>query len=102
MRLMPQANTISLKSRKVGLLGTSALVCPALATPVMAADFVITSSDNTINGNIGDTAINGSNTISLGIDLTTTGNNVGIKTTNDDTEAKRNTITGQLERERER
>jgi hypothetical protein len=79
---MLRVNTISLKSRKVGLLGTSALVCLALSTPVMAADFVITSSDNTINGNIGDTAIAGTpDTISLGIALTTTGNTlVGIAT----------------------
>ena len=38
MRPMLRVNTISLKSRKVGLLGTSALVCLALSTPVMAAD----------------------------------------------------------------
>ena len=50
MRLMPRANTISLKSRKAGLLGTSALVCLALATPVMATDFVITSSNGSTNG----------------------------------------------------
>ena len=82
MRPMPRVNTISLNSRKVGLLGTSALVCLALAAPVMATDFVITSSDNTINGNIGDTAIAGTpDTISLGIALTTTGNTlVGIAT----------------------
>ena len=66
MRLVPQANTISLKSRKVGLLGTSALVCLALATPVMAVDFVITSGSDT-NGQLGDGDINGSDTVSLGI-----------------------------------
>ena len=64
----------------------------------MANDFVITSSDNSTNG-VGTTngataaaiaaaAIDGSDTVSLGIALTTTGTNVGIKTTNDD-----NTIT---------
>ena len=66
MRLVPQANTISLKSRKVGLLGTSALVCLALAAPVMADDFVITSGSDT-NGQLGDGDINGSDTVSLGI-----------------------------------
>mgnify|MGYP000495013085 CR=1 FL=1 len=80
------------KQCKVFLLGTSALVCFALAAPVMADDFVITGSDNSTNGTgttnggtvaaIADTAINGSDTVSLGIALTTTGTyNVGIKTT---------------------
>ena len=92
MRLVPQANTISLKSRKVGLLGTSALVCLALAAPVMADDFVITSGSDT-NGQLGDGDINGGHTVSLGIALKTTGTNVGIKTTNNDTIAQKNTIT---------
>ena len=43
-------NTLSNKSRKSLLLGTSALVCLALAAPVMADDFVITSSDGSTNG----------------------------------------------------
>ena len=77
------------KHCKVFLLGTSALVCLALAAPVMADDFVITGSDNSTNGTgttnggtaaaIADTAINGSDTVSLGIALTTTGTNIGIK-----------------------
>ena len=82
------------KHCKVFLLCTSALVCLALAAPVMADDFVITGSDNSTNGTgttnggtaaaIADTAINGSDTVSLGIALTTTGtNNVGIQTSND-------------------
>ena len=50
MRPMHQANTMSSKPRKAILLGTSALVCLALSAPVMADDFVITSSDNSTNG----------------------------------------------------
>ena len=84
-------NTLSNKSRKSLLLGTSALVCLALAAPVMADDFVITSSVGSTNG-VGTTngataaaiaanAINGSDTVSLGIALTTTGTNIGIYNT---------------------
>ena len=91
MHPMPQANAMNLKHRKSVLLGTSALVCLALAAPVMADDFVITSSDGSTNG-VGTTngataaaiaanAINGSDTVSLGIALTTTGANEGIETT---------------------
>ena len=47
MHPMPQANTMNLKPRKSVLLGTSALVCLALAAPVMAADFTITSGTTT-------------------------------------------------------
>jgi hypothetical protein len=70
------------KHCKVFLLGTSALVCLALVAPVMAADFVITASDNSTNGTgIADTAINGSHTVSLGIAMTTTEDNErGIQT----------------------
>ena len=46
MRPTLKVNTMNLKAPKAVLLGTSALVCLALATPVMADDFVITSSDN--------------------------------------------------------
>ena len=92
------------KHCKVFLLCTSALVCLALAAPVMADDFVITGSDNSTNGTgttnggtaaaIADTAINGSDTVSLGIALTTTGtNNVGIQTSNVDNVADGNAIT---------
>ena len=91
MRAMHQANTMRLKPRKAILLGTSALVCLALAAPVMATDFIITSSDGSTNG-VGTTdggaaipiaagAINGGDTVSLGIALTTTSTNTGIKTT---------------------
>ena len=45
MRPMLKVNTMNLKHRKSVLLGTSALVCLALAAPVMATDFVITSSN---------------------------------------------------------
>ena len=102
MRPMLKVNTMNLKCSKSVLLGTSALVCFALAAPVMADDFVITSSDGTTNGTgtrNGGTArlmatdINGSDTVSLGIALTTTGTNVGIKTNNNDTEAQSNTVT---------
>ena len=92
MRPMLKVNTMNLKHSKSVLLGTSALVCFALSAPVVADDFVITGSDNSTNGTgttnggtaaaIADTAINGSDTVSLGIALTTTGTyNVGIKTT---------------------
>jgi hypothetical protein len=100
---MLKVNTMNLKCSKSVLLGTSALVYFALAAPVMADDFVITGSDNSTNGTgttnggtaaaIADTAINGSDTVSLGIALTTTGTNVGIKTNNNDTEAQSNTVT---------
>ena len=53
------------------------MVCLALATPVMAADFVITSSDGSTNGAtaaaIAVNVINGGDTVSLGVALTTTG-----------------------------
>ena len=87
---MLKVNTMNLKHSKSVLLGTSALVCFALSAPVVADDFVITGSDNSTNGTgttnggtaaaIADTAINGSDTVSLGIALTTTGT-IGIKTT---------------------
>ena len=103
MRPILKVNTMNLKCSKSVLLGTSALVCLALAAPVMADDFVITGSDNSTNGTgttnggtaaaIADTAINGSDTVSLGIALTTTGTNVGIKTNNNGTEAQSNTVT---------
>ena len=89
---MSHATSVISNSRKSLLLGTSALVCLALSTPVMADDFVITSSNGTTNGagttnggtaaNIADNAINGSDTVSLGIALTTTGTNEGIRTSN--------------------
>ena len=100
---MLKVNTMNLKHSKSVLLGTSALVCFALSAPVVADDFVITGSDNSTNGTgttnggtaaaIADTAIDGSDTVSLGIALTTTGTNVGIKTNNNDTEAQSNTVT---------
>ena len=76
MRLMPRANTISLKSRKAILLGTSALVCLALATPVMADDFTITSGTTTNDNN----TINGADTVTVTGALVTTGT-WGISTT---------------------
>ena len=103
MRPTLKVNTMNLKHSKSVLLGTSALVCFALSAPVVADDFVITGSDNSTNGTgttnggtaaaIADTAINGSDTVSLGIALTTTGTNVGIKTNNNGTEAQSNTVT---------
>jgi hypothetical protein len=82
------------KHCKVFLLGTSALVCLALAAPVMADVFVITESDNSTNGfgtiddgtaaPIANNEIDGSDTVSLGIAMTTTGNNEeGIQTSGD-------------------
>ena len=68
-------NTISLKSRKVGLLGTSALVCLALSTPVMAADITITSYSGTAkNGNISP-AINAGDVVTVTGALVLTGLN---------------------------
>jgi hypothetical protein len=40
----------TLTHSKTKLFGTSALVCFALSTPVVADDFVITGSDNSTNG----------------------------------------------------
>ena len=87
---MLKANTMSLKPHKSVLLGTSALVCLALSTPVMATDFVITGSNNSTNGtqttdgataaNIAVDAIDGGNTVSLGIALTTQGSNNSFDT----------------------
>ena len=80
---------------KTKLFGTSVLVCFALSTPVVADDFVITGSDNSTNGTgttnggttaaaIDDAEINGSDTVSLGIAMTATGDNEeGIQTSND-------------------
>ena len=89
MRPMLKVNTMNLKHRKSVLLGTSALVCLALAAPVMATDFVITSGTNTNgqfrDGHLAPANINdfdGSDNITLTGDLTTTGTNEGIKTTN--------------------
>ena len=90
MQPMLKVNTMNLKPRKSVLLGTSALVCLALAAPVMAdgtvADvFEITGSEGTTNGvGIAPDAIDGSDTVSLGIDLET-GGSVGIRTTNNNT-----------------
>ena len=68
---MSHAVSTNPKHCKVFLLGTSALVCLALAAPVMADDFVITSSNGSTNGNIDAGAIDGGHTVSLGIALTT-------------------------------
>ena len=78
---------------KTKLFGTSVLVCFALSTPVVADDFVITGSDDSTNG-IGTTnggtaaaiadVIKGSDTVSLGIAMTATGDNEeGILTSGD-------------------
>ena len=82
MHPMPQADIMlsaihALKPRKSLLLGTSALVCLALAAPVMADDFTITSGTTTNDGN----TINGGDTVTLTGALTTTGANIGIETT---------------------
>lgn len=83
---------MNLNRCKLFPLCTFALVFLALKMPVLADDFVITSSDNSTNGvgtkngataaDIGDTEINGSDMVSLGIALTTIGTTAGIKTTN--------------------
>ena len=73
---MTQATYVTSKSRKSLLLGTSALVCFALAAPVMADDFVITSGNQTNAGN----TINGNDTVTVTGALVTTEVN-GIETT---------------------
>ena len=82
MHPMPQADIMlsaihALKPRKSLLLGTSALVCLALAAPVMADDFTITSGTTTNDSN----TINGGDTVTVTGALTTTGANKGIETT---------------------
>ena len=86
MRPMHQANTMRLKPRKAILLGTSALVCLALAAPVMATDFVITSGSD-MNGQLGDGDINGGHTVTVTgtIDTGTTADESGIETTGSNT-----------------
>ena len=72
----------SLKHSSV-LIGTTALTCVFLTGTAQAADFTITKSDNTTNGvGIAAAAINGSDTVSLGIALTATGSANGIATSN--------------------
>jgi len=58
---MSQAISIISNSRKSLLLGTSALICLALAAPAMADDFVISSGTTTNDGN----AIDGNDTVTL-------------------------------------
>jgi len=82
MHPMPQADIMlsaihALKPRKSLLLGTSALVCLALAAPVMADDFTITSGTTTNDGN----TINGGDTVTVTGALTTIEANIGIETT---------------------
>ena len=90
---MSHATSVISNSRKSLLLGTSALVCLALAGPVMADDFVITSSDGSTNGNIDAGAIDGSDTVSLGVALTTTATDNGINTININNVDDGNTVT---------
>ena len=92
----------SSKHCKVFLLGASTLVCLALSTPAMATDFVITSDNGSTNGfgtedgataaDIADDAINGDDTVSLGIAIAT-GTNIGIETHHANTGDGGNTIT---------
>ena len=58
---MSQAISIISNSRKSLLLGTSALICLALAAPAMADDFVISSGTTTNDGN----TIDGNDTVTL-------------------------------------
>ena len=71
----------SLKYSSV-LIGTTALTCVFLTGTAQAADFTITASDNTTNGNVAPNAINGADTVTLGIALTATGSANGIATSN--------------------
>ena len=72
-----QANNMNLKHLKSLLLGTSAFVCLALAAPVLAADFTITSGTTTNDGN----TISGNDSVTVTGALVTTGVNEGIDTT---------------------
>jgi hypothetical protein len=76
---MSHAVSTNPKHCKVFLLGTSALVCLALATPVMAADFTITSGTTTNAGN----TVDGNDTVAVTGALVTTGVNEGIDTSGD-------------------
>lgn len=99
---MSHATLSSSKHCKALLLGVSTLVCLALSTPAMATDFVITSDNGSTNGfgtedgataaDIADDAINGDDTVSLGIAIAT-GNNIGIDTASTYEHVDRNTIT---------
>ena len=84
MHPMPQSNAVDLKYPKSFLLGTSALVCLALAAPVMADDFTIASGSTTNDGN----TINTGDTVTVTGALTTTGNDRGI-----DSSGGTNTVT---------
>ena len=75
MHPMPQSNAVDLKYPKSFLLGTSALVCLALAAPVMADDFTIASGSTTNDGN----TINTGDTVTVTGALTTTGTDRGIE-----------------------
>ena len=77
MHPMPQSNAVDLKYPKSFLLGTSALVCFALAAPVMADDFTIASGTSTNDGY----TIDGGDTVTLTGALTITGAKEGIETT---------------------
>ena len=68
-----------LTNNKTKLYGTSALICFALATPVLADDFVITSGTTMNDGN----TIDGNDTVTLtgALVVSTNGNDrQGIKT----------------------
>ena len=80
---MSHAISTNPKHCKVFLLGTSALVCLALATPVMAEDFTIASGTTTNNGE----TIDGGDTVNVTgtIDTGTTSNEEGIKTSGSNT-----------------
>lgn len=78
------------------LLGSSALTFVALSGIAHADDFVITSSNNSTNGNINPDDVDGSDTVSLGIALATMGGDVaGIKTS-DNTNTVTVTETGSI------
>ena len=73
---MSHAVSTNPKQCKVFLLGTSALVCLALATPVMADDFTIASGTTTNDGE----TINGADTVTVTGALVTTGLHEGTDT----------------------
>jgi hypothetical protein len=66
---MSHATSVISNSRESLLLGTSALVCLALATPAMAEDFTITSGSTKNN----DYIIDGGDTVTVTGELVTSG-----------------------------
>ena len=96
MKTSSNLNLLANIKRSSILLGSSALTFVALSGIAHADDFVITSSNNSTNGNINPDDVDGSDTVSLGIALATMGGDVaGIKTS-DNTNTVTVTETGSI------